>query len=414
MSNIPERLHILHIVPYFNPAWAYGGPVRVAYELNRRLVERGHEVLIYTTDALDSGDRSPAGLQIVDGVKVRRFPNLSNQMAWNRLFVPMGFGRGLASLMCNFDVIHLHEFRTLQNVWALPGLRRHRLPYIVMPQGGLPPELGRTFIKYFYDTFYGRPLLRGASRLHALTEMERQQYLALGLPDSRIIIIPNGIDVTAFDREVDVAAWKRRHDIPEGKPVVLFLARLNHIKGPEFLVAAFAEVLKQEPDALLVLAGPDDGVQPEIEAQIAALGIRHAVRFTGYIGGEEDKAAAYRAADVYVLPSRYEILGITVLEALLNGTPTITTDRCGLAAQLDQDDVAEVVPFGDVMALAERILTILRHPEIFKAQAQHGREYVIRHFNWDTLTDRWVKVYRQCIAEAESKGHSRKHGGHQA
>jgi glycosyltransferase involved in cell wall biosynthesis len=399
-------------VPYFNPAWAYGGPVRVAYELNRRLVERGHDVLIYTTDALDSSDRSTAGLQTVDGVKVRRFPNLSNQMAWNRLFVPMGFGRGLAELMRNFDVIHLHEFRTLQNVWALPGLRKHKLPYIVMPQGGLPPELGRTFIKYFYDAFYGRPLLRRASRLHALTEMERQQYLGLGLPESRIIIIPNGIDVTTFDLEVDVAAWKRRYDIPEGRPVVLFLARLNRIKGPEFLVAAFAEVLKQEPDALLVLAGPDDGVQGEIEAQIDELGIRHAVRFTGYISGEEDKAAAYRAADVYVLPSRYEILGITVLESLLNSTPTITTNRCGLALQLDQDGVAEVVHFGDVEALAGRILAVLRDPEPFKAQARQGREYVIQHFNWDTLTDRWVKVYRQCIAEAESEGHSRARGGH--
>jgi glycosyltransferase involved in cell wall biosynthesis len=281
-----------------------------------------------------------------------------------------------------------------------------------MPQGGLPPELGRTFIKYFYDAFYGRPLLRRASRLHALTEMERQQYLGLGLPDSRIIIIPNGIDVTAFDREVDVGAWKRRHDIPEGRPVVLFLARLNRIKGPEFLVAAFAEVLKQEPDALLVLAGPDDGVQPEIEAQIDTLGIRHAVRFTGYISGEDDKAAAYRAADVYVLPSRYEILGITVLEALLNSTPTITTDRCGLASQLDQDGAAEVVHFGDVVALAARILAVLRDPETFKAQARYGREYVVQHFNWDTLTDRWVKVYRQCIAEAEREGHSRTHGRH--
>lgn len=400
MIGIPDRLRILHIVPYFNPAWAYGGPVRVAYELNRRLVERGHEVLIYTTDALDSNDRSPAGLQVVDGVNVRRFPNLSNRMAWNRLFVPMGFGRGLADLMPDFDVIHLHEFRTLQNIWALPGLRKHKLPYIVMPQGGLPPELGRTLVKYVYDALYGRPLLRGASRLHALTEMERQQYLALGLPDKRIITIPNGIDVTAFDHEVDVAAWKRRYSIEEGHPVVLFLARLNRIKGPEFLVAAFAEALVQHPDAVLVMAGPDDGIQAELEAQIDALGIQHAVRFTGYISNEDEKAAAYRGADVYVLPSRYEILGITVLEALLNTTPTITTDRCGLATQLERAEVADVVPFGDTSALAARILDILQHPDRARAKARNGREHVIQHFNWDTLTDRWVGVYRQCVAEA--------------
>ncbi len=399
---IPERLRILHIVPYFNPAWAYGGPVQVAYELNKRLVERGQDVLIYTTDAMDAESRSMAGEQVIDGVKVRRFRNLSNRMAWNRLFIPLRFGQGLAKLMSTFDVVHLHEFRTLQNVYALPGLRQFNLPYIVMPQGGLPPELGRTAIKYVYDRMFGRRLLKGASRLHALTEMERQQYLQLGLPDRRIITIPNGIDVTAFDFEVDVAGFKRRFDIPEGRPVVGFLARINRIKGPEFLVNAFAEVLKVKPDAILMLAGPDDGVLAEVENQIDRLGIRESVRFTGFIGDLETKAAAYRASDVYVLPSRYEIQGITVLESLLNGTPTITTDQCGLAALLVEAGIAQAVQFGDVKALTAEILNMLEHPEEAKRQAEKGRDHVVNEFNWDTLADQWIGVYQRCIAETAS------------
>ncbi len=406
-TSAPDILHILHIVPYFNPAWAYGGPVRVAYELNKRLVERGHDVLIYTTDALDSECRSPAGEQVIDGVKVHRFPNLSNKLAWNRLFIPMGFGRGLPRLMSRFDVIHLHEFRTLQNVFALPGLRKHKLPYIVMPQGGLPPELGRTHIKHVYDALYGRRLLHNASRLHALTEMERQQYLSLGVPDSRIIIIPNGIDVTAYDFEVDVAAFKRQHDLPEGRPVVGFLARLNRIKGPEFLVEAFARVLEHQPDAVLMLAGPDDGVKSELEAQIDGLGICERVRFVGYIGDNETKAAAYRACDVYVLPSRYEIQGITVMEALLNAVPTITTHRCGLASRLVDDGVARAVAFGNVEELVQNIVHLLSHPAEAKAQAERGRRLMVQNYNWDALADQWIEVYRTCIAEAAHRRHAR-------
>src|SRR5574341_625510 len=410
MSNsTPERLHILHIVPYFNPAWAYGGPVHFAYELNTRLVERGHDVLIYTTDALDATRRSPSGEQVIDGVKVRRFPNLSNKLAWNRLFIPLGFGRGLPRLMSRFDVIHLHEFRTLQNVFALPGLRKYDLPYIVMPQGGLPPELGRTAIKHVYDTLYGRRLLQNASRLHALTDMERQQYLALGVADQRIIIIPNGIDVTAFDFEVDIPAFKRQHGIPEGRPVVGFLARLNRIKGPEFLVEAFARVLQYQPDAILMLVGPDDGVETEIQAQIDQLGIREAVRFIGYIGDSQTKAAAYRASDIYVLPSRYEIQGITVMEALLNATPTITTDQCGLASRLITDGVARSVQFGNVEQLVEHIVDMLADPVKAKTQAECGRRLMVQNYNWDTLTDQWIEVYRICIAEAAPR-----HGRQQA
>jgi glycosyltransferase involved in cell wall biosynthesis len=271
-----------------------------------------------------------------------------------------------------------------------------------MPQGGLPPELGRTLIKHIYDAIFGRRLLRNASRLHALTDMERQQYLALGVPDQRIIVIPNGIDVTAYDFEVDVEGFKREHDIPLGRPIVGFLARLNHIKGPEFLVEAFARVLKQIPDAILVLAGPDDGVQRDIEAQIDQLNIRDAVRFVGFIGDDRTKAAAYRASDVYVLPSRYEIQGITVMEALLNATPTITTYSCGLASRLVSEGVAQAVSFGDVDALVNEISTMLRYPEQAKAQAERGRALMVGEFNWDTLADQWIEVYRMCIAETSA------------
>lgn len=401
-----NRFRILHIVPYFNPAWAYGGPVRVAYELNKRLVERGHDVLIYTTDALDAHNRSQVGEQIVDGVKVLRVRNLSNTLAWNRLFIPMNFGFGLPRLMRNFDVIHLHEFRTLQNVYALPGLERYDLPYIVMPQGGLPPELRRTAIKYVYDAIYGRRLLRKASRLHALTEMERRQYVDLNLSTDRIMIIPNGIDVTAFDFETDPVDFKRRYDIPDGRPVVGFLARLSPIKGPEFLVEAFARVLSRYPGAILVLVGPDDGSQAALEQQIARLGIGHAVRFVGYVGTTEEKAAAYRAFDVYVLPSRYEIQGITPLEALLNETPTITTDRCGSSEQLASAGIARYVTFGDVETLAHAIETVLSAPEHARQEARRGRRYVIENFNWDTLVDQWIEVYRTIIAEAALRRHN--------
>jgi glycosyltransferase involved in cell wall biosynthesis len=394
-----EHLRILHIVPYFKPAWAYGGPVRVVYELSKRLVERGHEVLVYTTDALDAHSRSTAGEQVIDGVRVRRFRNLSNRLAWNRLFIPIGFGKRLAQTMQYFDVIHLHEFRTLQNVYAMPALQKAGRPYILMPHGGLPPELGREGVKRIYDLLYGRRLLEGASRLHALTEMERQQYLALGLPDNRIIIIPNGIDVTAFNHGADALAFKRQYGVRDDQPVVGFLGRLNRIKGPEFLVEAFARVLAHKPDAVLMLVGPDDGAQRELESQVERLGIRDAVRFTGYVGDNERKAAAYRAFDLYVLPSRYENQSTTVLESLLNATPSILTDRCGLTPQLVQSGVARAVPFGDVAALAREIIDILEHREQARAQAEQGRRYVVEHFNWETLTDQWIEVYRTCVDE---------------
>ena len=103
-----------------------------------------------------------------------------------------------------------------------------------------------------------------------------------------------------------------------------------------------------------------------------------------------------------MLPSRYEIQGITVMESLLNGVPTITTDRCGLAPTLIETGIGHVVSFGDVEALAGEIITMLDHPDQAQAQAAYGQRYIRENYNWDTLTDQWIEVYRACIAEARA------------
>ncbi|MGF1503941.1 MAG: glycosyltransferase [Anaerolineae bacterium] len=389
-----DPLRVLHIIPYYSPAFAYGGTIRAAYELIRRLHERGHQVTVLTTDALDASSRAEAGNHLVEGVQVIRRRNLSNRLAWDRLFVPLGFWRGLGALVRAHDVVHLHEFRSLLNVMAQPHLSQK--PYFVTPQGGLPRSLRRGGYKTVFDALFGQRLLDQAARLHALTEMEREQYHEFDQGDDRIVVLPNGIDVNEYDFTADPAGFKQAYGVPPNRPVVGFLARLSPIKGPDFLLDAFARVLEAIPEAVLIMIGPDDVAQADIEALIARLGIGKSVVLTGYIGGIEEKAAAYQAADVYVLPSRYEIQGITPLEALLNRTPTIVTDRCGLAHHLQTHGAATVVPFGDVEAFAAAIVRALREQPSAQAACAHVRET----FNWEALVDRWEVVYRTCIEEA--------------
>ncbi|GAB4474074.1 MAG: glycosyltransferase [Anaerolineae bacterium] len=391
-------MRILHITPYYYPAWGYGGPVRVVYEIATRQAARGHSVTVLTTDALDAHSRAPAGRHLIDGVEVVRCPNLNNALAWRRLFAPIGFGRHLRRLAPAFDVAHLHEARSLLNALALPVLLRHYIPYIVSPQGGLPIELGRTAYKRVFDAVVGKRLLTHAARLHALTPIERDQYTPFGVSPDQIVMIPNGIDPAAFDNPADIAGFKQAHDIPADAPVVGFVGRLNVIKGVDFLVDAFASIRDRHPDAVLMLVGPDDGLRPALEAQIARLGIGEAVRFVGYVGGSAEKAAAYRTADVYILPSRYEIFGITVLEALLNGVPTIVTERCGLAEELLGEGLVRVVPFGNITALGAEIAAVLEPPPAQPGRAEYGQQYIAAHFGWDILTERWLDAYQQCLS----------------
>lgn len=390
-------MRILHIIPYFYPAWAYGGTCRAAWELARALVRKQQQVVVYTTDAQDAHSRAAPLFEVVDGVEIHRVRNLSNYLAWGRAFVPLGFGRQLRAALSRADVAHLHEFRSYQNAVALPLMEKLDVPFVLTAQGGLPRIMGRHALKMLYDQIVGQRILRNAARLHALNEMEREQFIGLGVEPERVSILPNGVDLEQYRSLPPVNGFRARFGIPEGVPIVLFLARVNKIKGVEFLVSSFDLLCQVSPQAVLVIVGPDDGYLLEVKRQVQSLGIASRVCFTGYLDGN-DKLQAYQAASVYVLPSAYEMFAITLLESLACGTPIIATDRCGLADFVRQNDLGSIVNYGDVGGLKNEITRILSRPQDVQRRAGYGRQYVLDHFGWDSIAENWLKVYKDCAA----------------
>ena len=394
-------MRILHIIPYFYPAWAYGGTCRAAWELARALVRKGQSVVVYTTDALDERSRSTPLSVVVDGVEIHRVRNISNYLAWRRAFFPLGFGNKLQKSLRDADVVHLHEFRSYQNAIALPYMVRTGVPFVLTAQGGLPRIMGRNTLKILYDRNFGARILSNAARLHALNEVEREQFIDLGVDPQRIAILPNGVDLDQYQSLPSFTGFRARFDIPEEAPIILFLARVNKIKGVDFLVSSFNMLREVYPDAVLVIVGPDDGYLQEVKHQVQVLGIEKQVRFTGYLDGD-DKLQAYQAASVYVLPSAYEMFAITLLESLACGTPIIATDRCGLADFVRQNDLGSIVNYGDVKGLKNEIVRILGHPVDVKRRADYGREYVLKHFGWDRIADNWLTVYQDCVSKMKA------------
>ncbi len=388
-------MRILHIIPYFYPAWAYGGTCRAAWELARALVRKQQQVVVYTTDALDAHSRALLSFEVVDGVEIHRVRNLSNHLAWKRAFFPLGFGRRLHATLRRADVAHLHEFRSYQNAVARPRLEKLSVPFVLTAQGGLPRIMGRNALKMLYDQSVGKRILRNAARLHALNEMEREQFIELDVEPERVAILPNGVDLEQYRSLPPVDGFRARFDIPDGVPIVLFLARVNKIKGVDFLVSSFELLRRESPQTVLVIVGPDDGYLPEVKRQVQGLGIGDQVRFTGYLDGD-DKLQAYQAASVYVLPSAYEMFAITLLESLACGTPIIATDRCGLADFVRQNDLGSIVTYGDVGGLKNEITRILGRPQDVERRAGYGRQYVLDHFGWDSIAENWLKVYKAC------------------
>src|SRR5712691_9389400 len=147
-------MRIGFVIPYFYPAFEYGGTPRVAYEFARSLVRRGHKVTVLTTD---SGGKKRIDRRAVatregslEGIEVFYYPNLSNYLAYEqRLFLPRQLFQNIHRDLFSLEVVHIHEFRSLLSVAAHSALRQLNIPYVLSPHGGLQ-RLGKEWLKALF------------------------------------------------------------------------------------------------------------------------------------------------------------------------------------------------------------------------------------------------------------------------
>ncbi len=389
-------MNILHIVPYFYPAWSYGGTPRVVFELCRELVKKGHNVTVYTTDVFNKNIRQSTNCieAEVEGIKIKYFKNISNSLAFNqKVFISPAISKALKENLKQFDIVHLHEFRTLQNAAAYKYLTKYKIPYILSAHGSVLRLMGKDFLKMLFDKSIGFKILKSAKRVIAVSNIEVEQYIKMGVERDRISLIPNGINISEFENADKVKGNFRRAYKLSDKKILLFIGRLNAIKGIDFLLNTFAILTKDIKDTILVIAGPDDGYKNEIERRINLLKINDKVLLTDGLYGE-DKIAAMTDADIFIYPSRHEIFGIAPLEALMCGTPVIVTDNCGCADFLRETNGGIVVKYQDISGLLDSMQTILDNKEEAKKLASNGMELVQRQFNWDEITKDMIKLYK--------------------
>ena len=216
-----SALRILHVVPYYEQAWAYGGIPRLATTMTRALARRGHHVTVCTTDACDQDSRAARRPAETCGVDVCVFPNVSNALAYHQqLFTPVGLRSFLRSSAHTFDVAHIHACHNLPGVMAADAFSRARIPYVVQPNGTALPIERRILAKRIFAGTLGRRLLRGAARVIAVSDAERRQLAGLGVDDSRIVLIPNPVDDGEFAAIPDPAQVRARRIRRTGGPIL--------------------------------------------------------------------------------------------------------------------------------------------------------------------------------------------------
>jgi glycosyltransferase involved in cell wall biosynthesis len=357
-------MKILHVVDMISQYKA-GGSAKVPFQLGEAQARLGHDVTIYTSDYEAENQVAPKGVQLV------KYHCVINLLGGIRVTPGMLFAD-----FKQFDIMHLHNYRTLVNVIAVSK----GIPFVIQAHGSAT-KLRARISRPLYKMLWNSNIMSRAKAFIADTEMEIEHYLDQGAPRKKIYLVPVGIDSNEYKR-LPVRKNNR-------KKRVLFLGRFHPIKAPDLLAKAFS--LLDRDDTELIIAGIDYGFELELRQLIRKLDIKN-VQYLGPVYDAE-KIIEYTNADVYVMPSRYEMFGLTLLEALACGTPVIITDRCGVAPLLPTE-CGQVVPF-DEYTLAEAI-----NKALDSHAADVYRSYRIKwamQYSWSKIAPKVIDICKKCL-----------------
>lgn len=323
-------MKILQIVPYFYPAWAYGGPAKLVYDTSKYFAKSGHQVTVYTSDSYDEKNRMPNEKYVTDipNLTVRYFKNINNNLAYMyNIFLTPGILIKSLIEFGKFNIIHLHDFYTAQNVWISLLAKIYNKPYILSVHGCLEEQrlAQRSLFKKIFLALFGKMLLSNAAFLVATSPNEQIAYENYGISKSKIIFFGHGVDPNEFITNIDKITAKKRFSLSQKDIIVTFLGRIHKIKGLDNLIKAIS--LIKRPNIHFIIAGSNDGYLPQLKKDIQKNKLQKRITLLGTCFGEE-KSQLFKASDIFVYPSYSEGFSLGILEAAAAGLPLIITTGC--------------------------------------------------------------------------------------
>jgi glycosyltransferase involved in cell wall biosynthesis len=367
-------LKILHIDPEIN----WGGGESQVIGLASYLAARGHRnhLLCHPRGALwEAAQR--AGIEV--------FPlSLRNEVDLRPVFSLRRLIRGE-----RYDIVHFHTKRAhALSLWL--GRIHSELRYVVTRRMDYPLRRGR-YVDFLYN--------RRVDGVIAISRKIAELLVQAGVRAERIRLIHSGIDPAPFK-------MSESQGTSQGPTVVGTVAVLEKRKGHRFLLEAAAALKRQGHRVKYRWAG-EGSERQALERQILASGLQGEVEFAGFVGAVPGFLSAI---DIFVLPSLYEGLGVSVLEAMAAGKPVVATRAGGLPEIVDDGVTGVLVPPGDAQALARALASLVSNPTLARQMGSKGRERVLRGFTMEKMAQGNEDYYYEILEahRGELRGPTRK------
>jgi glycosyltransferase involved in cell wall biosynthesis len=406
------------------PPEVTGGAARVALTQARALICLGHQVQVLGTRR----DKAAEADIEVDGVQVHRL-NVDYPARW-QAYLSL-YNPAVARMVKGYlqsvkpDVIHAHNIHAYLTYHSLSQAHRMGIPVCLTVHDTMmvtyqkydefidptKPEIPERFdyrvsatsqiqkqrLRYFplRNAIIRRMVRNNVDALISPSQELFEVLRANGIGAQRMIHIANGIDAAAFESlGEEQAEFRAAHDLV-GKRVILLAGRINKAKGGLQMLRALPRIIEAVPDAMLLILSQPGGYGDEMNSIAESLGIRHTLRFAGWLAGRE-LAVAFGAADVLVTPSVYFDNFPTVnIEAMAAGTPVVATYYGGSREAVIDGETGFVVNPYDLDALAGRMIDLLSNDELRAEMGARARMRARTEYDWIEQAKRLVDVYGQ-------------------
>jgi glycosyltransferase involved in cell wall biosynthesis len=392
-------MRVIHLIPFYKPAWKLGGPVRSVGLLCEGLSDLGVEVEVITTNAAGGHDRldvAPGSSRIVDGVRVTYLPYRGP----SRYYFTPRLSSLIRGRIAECDIVHATGVFSFFNIAVANSLRRTRIPFVVSPRGSfMPNAMRRNIVKHLKKALYTRVIERRvigkAAAVHCTTPMELRAVRRL-FPKVSAFVVPNGIDTAEFDALPRPGTVRERLRIPETDYVFLYLGRLHRHKGLDLSIRALSEVAGKGLEVTLIVAGAaEEGSDKQWRDLAERMKFAHRCRFVGQLN-ERDKLQYLADADALILNSHSENFGISVAEALVSGLPVLVSDQVGIADWVSENRAGMVVP-QEVPLIADAARTMVVNREAFRTAMNSVRGAARSEFGRRACARRMLDQYRSVI-----------------
>lgn len=374
-----------------------GGIAAHVTELGVALARKGHEVHVFTRVGHGQDTYS-----LIDGVHYHRCPYdgrphfLEDVDSMCHAFVHSVIDA--EDHGGPFDIIHGHDWLTANALVWLKQARRRTIMFTIHST-----EFGRCGNNFSHGDSQAIShreweALYVSDRAIAVSKTLKNEVIWLyNTPSDKVEAIYNGVNCQKYDGWIDAPAVRRMHDIGPDDPIVLFAGRMVYQKGPDLLMEAIPHLLFHRPEMKFVFGG-DGGMRWQVEDNARHLGVHHACRFLGHLGGWQ-LDDLFKTADCVCVPSRNEPFGIVILEAWSAGKPVVVTKNGG-PNEFVWHDVNGYKVDANPDAIGWGIGTLLNNKGHAEWMGRNGRLAVEKAFSWDHIADQTAGVYESALAAA--------------